>query len=154
MLWDVLTKHAELLPNKILFEDERNKVSSTELLDEIERYSLYLMSIGVMLDDGVVISLRNSIEFVISILSLWRIGATAILVNNKAKEDELTKVTRESNAKYIITDSAKQVFECLLRAAKPEIGVQEPHDHYALDFPKITAKVFKFYFFCFFKFRY
>lgn len=106
MLWNVLETHQKLLNDRVAFCDEKHTVTHGQLIDVIGKYSKHLLEVGVKPEDTVIVMLGNSVEFIISILSIHRIGAISALVDYRIRKNELDHIVINTNAKFIITDKS------------------------------------------------
>lgn len=73
-------------------------------LDDISTSFAEYISDKISKKELVGIYLDNSIEFIISVLSLWKLGAVPVPLNHLATEDELLKLVSITTLKTIITD--------------------------------------------------
>lgn len=73
-------------------------------LDDLSTSFAEYISDKVTKKELVGIYLDNSIEFIISVISLWKLGAVPVPLNLLATEDELSKLVSITNLKTVITD--------------------------------------------------
>ncbi|RJQ74579.1 peptide synthetase [Pseudonocardiaceae bacterium YIM PH 21723] len=75
-----------------------------ELSARIDRIARNLAADGIGVGSAVAIARGRSREGLAALLALWRLGATAILVDEKHPADRLDFVLRDSGAEYLIAD--------------------------------------------------
>ena len=78
----------------------------------INRTSQYYFDNGIKPKTNVAILGYNSIEYVIAIYSLWKLGAIPVPINTRLKDDEIESMVLSSNCNFIIKDdsfSSKQI---------------------------------------------
>ncbi|HSL90932.1 MAG TPA: AMP-binding protein, partial [Ignavibacteriaceae bacterium] len=73
-------------------------------LDDLTTSFAECISDKISKKEFVGIYLDNSIEFIISVISLWKLGAVPVPLNLLATEDELLKLISITTLKTIITD--------------------------------------------------
>jgi len=103
--YEVIENNAEKFDNKpIIFEDNK-KISNRELKEYVDSFARYLKLLGVRKEDKVAILLKNSTEFIISFLSIGKLGAVPVPINTFLKSNELGYVLDHSDSKILITES-------------------------------------------------
>ena len=87
-----------------LFQGDK-KVSYKELLSMCDRLAAYLHEEGIRRGERVAIFMRNSIEFVVSIFAISKIGAVVVPINTFLKSDELAYILEDSSAVALMASS-------------------------------------------------
>ena len=87
-----------------LFQGDK-KVSYKELLSMCDRLAAYLHEEGIRSGERVAIFMRNSIEFVVSIFAISKIGAVVVPINTFLKSDELAYILEDSGAVALMASS-------------------------------------------------
>lgn len=87
-----------------LFQDDK-KISYNKLLNMSDRLAAYLHEEGIKSGDKVAIFMRNSIEFVVSIFAISKIGAVVVPINTFLKSNELAYILEDSSAVALIASS-------------------------------------------------
>jgi crotonobetaine/carnitine-CoA ligase len=104
LLDEVVERH----PNKtfLVFEDRAGataELTYRELLDRVERAAGGLERLGIGRGDTVAVHLRNSPEFVVSLLALAKLGAVLVPCNVANRAHETSYVLERSDAKLVVT---------------------------------------------------
>jgi o-succinylbenzoate---CoA ligase len=82
----------------------KDSTKSYSELDKLSASFAAYISDKISKKELVGIYLDNSIEFIISVISLWKLGAVPVPLNLLAAEDELLKLVSITTLKTIITD--------------------------------------------------
>jgi len=128
MLEEVRNKYPDnvslIYNDRRLTYDELNKYSNA--------FSHVLKNLGIVKGDNVSLMLPNIPEFVISYLSVAKLGAVAVTLNVLSTPYELTYLLNNSDSKILITtsSSAKKFDEIQdrLDTCRHMICVDDPHD--------------------------
>lgn len=136
----MLEHAARAHPHATLSVDE-NRVTLTDLHDDVARAASVLATLGVAAGDRVLVSAASSLELVTSYLATLHVGATAVLVNPTYAPDEIRTVLTRAGARLVLTDSTTapgehgvelmSIRELLERAA--EHPPREPATHDSRD---------------------
>ena len=89
---------------KVVFIDDE-KVSNKELLEKIDSFARFLELCGLKEDEKVALILPNSLDFLIAVFAIGKLGGIVVPVNNMLKRDEITYILNDSEAKILITAS-------------------------------------------------
>ncbi|WP_458453701.1 class I adenylate-forming enzyme family protein [Methanobrevibacter sp.] len=101
-----LDANSKRLDKNVLYNPTTgNKYNSSELLSITSQIGRNLKDIGVEKGDRVLIYLKNSEEYLLSLFAIWRIGAIAIPTNRIMTKAELKYIISDSQATLIITDN-------------------------------------------------
>ena len=97
---------------------DKNKLSATVTHGEILRLSeafAYELDVihNINMNDNVLISFKNSIEFFVSFLALNIVGSTVVPINPDEKDYFKNYVLSTVNAKFLITDDKIKGEDCL-----------------------------------------
>ena len=111
--YEMAVHHAEVRGKKTALFMDKEKVSYSELLDKADRFAGYLHHRGIKEGDRVALFLRNSVEFVVSLIAISKIGAIIVPINTFLKEDELSYILEDSGAVFVI---ASAIYEKVVRA--------------------------------------
>ncbi len=95
-----VARHGE---REFLVEGSR-RATYAQVSDEVERVAFHLRELGVGSGDGVVVHLRNRMEFIVATLAIARTGAVKVLANSSSVADEVAMVARMTGAMLLITD--------------------------------------------------
>ncbi len=113
---NLLLEKAEKFPLKpsIIFEDKT--ITFKELKESVFLFSQYLLNSGIRKGDKVSIYLPNLPEYIISYLSIWNLGATAVPLDFMFTQSELENMILHSESKILICEEKKGInFEELKR---------------------------------------
>ena len=92
-----------------------------DLLDMVARAAGGLLALGVERGERVCIYLESSVEYLISYLALWRIGAVAVPTNRVYRESEVLYALRDAGAAAVITDAEGAALVGRIRDRTPEL---------------------------------
>jgi len=106
--YEVLERNAKSSPNKKSIFTETKSVTNEQLLDSVDRFARFLEISGITKGDKVAMVLANSEYFVIALFAITKLGAIAVPINNFLKNEELTYIIDNCDAKLLI---ASQDFE-------------------------------------------
>ncbi len=91
-LWDHFENWCMMYNNSIAISEDDKEISYEHLMEWSVNLSFWLEEIGVKKGDRVIVQLPNSINFIVVIFSLFRIGAIPVLCNINNKEFELNHI--------------------------------------------------------------
>ena len=104
--YEMILSHAsERGRKKALFLGKRS-VSYAELLEMSDRLAAYLHEEGVREDERVALFMKNSVEFIVSLLAISKIGAVCVPVNNFLKAEELSYILEDSSAVLLMASAS------------------------------------------------
>ena len=75
-----------------------------DLRDQVARIGRGLIDLGIGHGDRVCIYLESSLEYLVTYLALWRIGAVAVPTNRVYREDEVLYAVCDAGATAVVTD--------------------------------------------------
>lgn len=103
--------------------------SYAQALEQVERAASALRATGIQRGDRVLVTARNTPEYLLSWLALMEIGAVQVPVNPKGSRDELAGFVHQVRPRLVVTDEdlAPLVDEAMAEAgARPErVDVRE-----------------------------
>lgn len=112
-------EHAQASPDRTAIVCGGSQLTFGRLQSQVEQLSAYLSEQGVGHGDTVALFMQNSPQFVVSLLAVQRLGATAGPCNPMFKQWELEYQLNDLDTKVLITfDDLVPVFE------KTDTGVQ------------------------------
>lgn len=94
--------------NKTALFIDKEKISYRELYHKVDIFAAYLYTKGIRDDDRVGLFLRNSVEFVIALLAISKVGAISVPINTFLKSDELGYILKDSSSKIVIASQIHQ----------------------------------------------
>ena len=103
MLYQILKKTSERLPDKVAISYEKREYTYRELLDSVDRVADSFLKLGLDRGDRIAFFLFNSPEIIITYFACFKIGATVIPVNYRLKEDEAHYIIDHSRPSVLIS---------------------------------------------------
>ena len=88
----LLLRHAHQDPGKCALVAGERRLSYGELAAAVDRVAQRLLALGIGRGDPVVVQLPNSVEYVVTVLALIRIGAPPVLTLATLREYELDRI--------------------------------------------------------------
>jgi len=115
-LYEHLTTNAQRYPDKVAVNYYGSQVNYAELNERVERFAGYLQQqANVQAGDRVVISMQNSVSFIIAYYAILRCDAVAVPVNPMNKALELEWYVSDTESKVAVVGSELvSEFETLL----------------------------------------
>lgn len=104
-LYDIVLANVKKSPRKTIIADTDQKISNLEFKTMIDVVAEFLTQVGIKPGDKVAIIMANSYEFIVNIFAISKVGATVVTVNNFLKEDELTYIINDSQAKLVFVSA-------------------------------------------------
>ncbi len=102
---EFLEQSALRLPNKVALASQEGRFTFAEIDRLSNRVANALKKEGVRRGDRVAIFLDNSVEAVVSVFGVLRLGAVFLMVNPKTKGDKLTYILNDCRAVSLISHS-------------------------------------------------
>ncbi len=99
----LIKKYADSQPERAALISSSDTITYFQLNELVSRYALHLKEIGINREMTVAVLSKNSIEYVIAVLSLWQIGAIPVLINYRLTEGEIITQLDDSNSAFLIT---------------------------------------------------
>ena len=101
-----LDANSKRLDKNVLYNPTTgNKYNSGEILSIVSQIGRDLKDLNINKGDRVLIYLKNSEEYLVSLFAIWIIGAIAIPTNRVFTASELEYIVEDSDATLMITDS-------------------------------------------------
>lgn len=101
--YEMIAANAATHPNKRVVFIDNEKVTNKELLHEVDSFASFLEVAGLTKDDRVALIMPNSLEFLISVFAVGKLGAVVVPINNMLKRDEYEYILNDCKAKILIT---------------------------------------------------
>jgi len=101
----LLSDRAARVPGKtaVIFKDEKITYADLELM--ANRLANKLRVCGVDRDDRVAIVLPNSVQWIVSYLGVMKLGAVAVPLDFRLKDEELVPIFKDAQVKTVITSA-------------------------------------------------
>lgn len=103
----VLSRWAELQPEKPALRDESGEISWAELNDRVERIAAKLIETGLERGQSVAILGTSCINYALAFIAAVRAGGVAAPLTTSASREQLVGMARDSGARHLIIDAAK-----------------------------------------------
>lgn len=104
--YEVMEANAKNNPKKTAIFMEDHKVSYLLLKQKIDTFARFLEFSGIKHGERVAMIVSNSVEFVVSLFAITKIGAIAVPLNTFLKKEEFTYILNDCNAKMLICSAA------------------------------------------------
>ena len=119
--YEIIANNAKVSPKKnAIFMGER-KVTNLELKQDVDTFARFLEFSGIKKGDRVAMIVGNSIEFVVSLFAITKIGAVAVPINTFLKKGEFEYILNDCEAKLLIcTPSFAKETKDLIQSTKIE----------------------------------
>ena len=107
-LWDSLYHWAEHGSDRTAVRHGSRLLTFAQLTKEAECRAQWLMDLGVAAGDRVIVVGYNSIDWVVAYLGIMRLGAIAVLVNNRISPKQMADCASLLEAKLALADIKHQ----------------------------------------------
>ncbi len=101
-LGELLKKRSEKFSHRLSLITPERKITYQELNRRVNQLANFLLKKGLQKGSTVGILSRNSIEFVITLFSLFKIGGIAVPLNYMLNKEEIYFILRDSHAVWLI----------------------------------------------------
>ena len=108
-MFQLLQNRAAEHPDLLAVEDGAVALTYRDLSLRAERLAAALAAQGVVADDAVVLAHGRSLDFVVALFALWRIGALAVPVDPDTPESRLAEVIEDSAARLVLGPDEPQL---------------------------------------------
>ena len=103
--YEMAAANAASHPNKkVVFIDDQ-KISNRELLAKIDSFARFLELCGLKENEKIALILPNSLEFLVAVFAISKLGGVVVPVNNMLKRDEISYILNDCEAKIVITSA-------------------------------------------------
>lgn len=103
--YEVLEKNSKTIKNKPAYFIDNRKITWDRLKRKVDTFARALELIGVKKGDLIPILVGNSIEYIVALLGIQKLGAVAVPINTFLKEEEITFILNDTEAKILIASS-------------------------------------------------
>ena len=104
-LYQVIEANLAKSPNKTMIYEDDLKISSRELKIKIDAIAECLVVNGIGRRDKVALVVGNCWQFIAIMFAISKIGAIIVPINNFLKEEELTYIVNDSQAKLLFSSA-------------------------------------------------
>lgn len=102
--YEMAKANALAKPGRIQFFEDDKKITNKMFLDAIDHVASYYQQAGLQEGQKVAIVAANSFEFVVNVFAITRAGGVVVPVNNFLKEDELSFIINDCEARFLVAD--------------------------------------------------
>lgn len=96
---ELIDEASKDIPYKIALIDKDREITYSELQEKSIQVSNYLLDKGVKKGERVLIKLPNSIEVIIILMAISRIGAIAVIIHKESTEKTINFIKKDCNPK-------------------------------------------------------
>ena len=109
--YEMALANAASFPNKTVVFIDNQKVTNKELLEKIDSFARFLELCGLEENEKTALVLPNSLEFLVAVFAIGKLGGVVVPVNNMLKRDEISYILNDCEAKIVITsiEYAKEI---------------------------------------------
>ncbi len=104
--YEIIENNAKEAPNKIAIFMDKRKVSNLVLKQDIDVFARFLEFSGIKKGDRVAMIITNSVEFVVSLFAITKIGAIAVPINTFLKKEEFEYILNDCEARLLISSAS------------------------------------------------
>jgi long-chain acyl-CoA synthetase len=103
--YEMVVANAATNPNKkVVFIDDE-KITNKQLLEKIDSFADLLANCDLSENDKVALVLPNSLEFLVAVFAIGKLGGVVVPINNMLKRDEISYILNDCEAKILITSN-------------------------------------------------
>lgn len=104
-IWELLWANLPERRDQVCLVDPDRTVTYAEVAREADQLAVKLLSLGVLAGDRIIVQFRKSIDEVVAMHAVWRIGAVMVNVNYQWTADQLTYVAEDCRARVAIVSA-------------------------------------------------
>ena len=94
-----------MIDSNIAIINDDKSISFSELSKTVNRTAQYYFDNGVRSKSLIAILANNSLEYVITVFSLWKVGASPVPINTRLNEVEINHIVKSSGCSILIVDN-------------------------------------------------
>jgi long-chain acyl-CoA synthetase len=103
--YEVLERNAKQFPKKTAYFIDDRKVTWSRVKKKVDTFARTLEFLGVKEKDKIPLFVGNSIEYIVALLGIQKLGAIAVPINTFLKEDEVAFIVNDVEATLMIASS-------------------------------------------------
>jgi len=103
--YEIIERNASKHPRKTAYYVDDKKISWQRLKKKVDTFARTLELMGVKKGDRVPLFVANSVEYVVALLGVQKLGAIAVPVNTFLKEDEVAYILNDIEANMLIASA-------------------------------------------------
>ena len=120
--YELIEKNAKEYKNKVAYFIDDKKVTWNEFKKLVDTFSRALHLMGVKKGDKIPILVTNSLEFIIAMQGIQKIGAVAVPINTFLKEEEIAFILNDIEAELLI---ASKKLECNIKNIREKTKIKK-----------------------------
>ncbi len=105
LIHQLVEDQVQRTPDQISVIFEEQKITYLQLNEKANQLAHYLCSIGIVPEQRVIIAIERSLEMLISLLAILKVGAVYVPLDPNQPQDRLAFFLNEINATIVITKS-------------------------------------------------
>jgi acyl-CoA synthetase (AMP-forming)/AMP-acid ligase II len=105
-IWELLWANLPERQDKVCLVDPDRSVTYADVAREADQLAGRLQSLGISAGDRVIVQFRKSIDEVVAMHAVWRLGAVMVNVNYQWTADQLTYVAADCRARVAIVSAS------------------------------------------------
>lgn len=121
LVHEFLEISAARLPNKVALVCDGKRLTYSELNGMANKMANALDDLGIRRGDRITILLPNSVEAVIAIFAILKIGAVFVVINNTTKEKKLNYILNNCKSTVLITENNRHMLARNILATVPTL---------------------------------
>jgi len=103
--YEILERNAKQFPKKTAYFIDDRKVTWSRVKKKVDTFARTLEFLGVKEKDKIPLFVGNSIEYIVALLGIQKLGAIAVPINTFLKEDEVAFIVNDVEATLMIASS-------------------------------------------------
>jgi long-chain acyl-CoA synthetase len=103
--YEVLEKNAKKFPKKTAYFIDDRKISWGRVKKKVDTFARTLEFLDVKKYDKVPVLVGNSIEYIVALLGIQKIGAVPVPINTFLKEDEIAYIVNDVEAQLMVASA-------------------------------------------------
>ncbi|MBP7283006.1 MAG: amino acid adenylation domain-containing protein [Leptospiraceae bacterium] len=96
-------------PNSIAISSESEKISYYELDLRVTQISCHFYEAGIREGDVVALWMEKSLEYIVYVLAIWRLGAAFLPLDAKTPKARVDWICRDAKVRLLVTGSSRMV---------------------------------------------
>ena len=103
--YEILERNVKQFPKKTAYFIDDRKVTWSRVKKKVDTFARTLEFLGVKEKDKIPLFVGNSIEYIVALLGIQKLGAIAVPINTFLKEDEVAFIVNDVEATLMIASS-------------------------------------------------
>jgi long-chain acyl-CoA synthetase len=103
--YEILERNAKQFPKKTAYFIDGRKITWGRVKKKVDTFARTLEFLGVKEKDKIPLFVGNSIEYIVALLGIQKLGAIAVPINTFLKEDEVAFIVNDVEATLMIASS-------------------------------------------------